>query len=163
MTALAFALKYWWVLAIVAVLGYASVRIYDAGQADTQRKWDASTAKGRKLVEELKKKQVVVTTKIETVYVDKVRTVYERGQTIVKQVPVYVPVDAPDLPGSVRVFHDAAAGGFLPDPARIPDAAPVELATFAGTVASNYTLCHADAVRFAGLQEWVREQQGLNP
>lgn len=159
----AFLIRYWWILAIVAVLGYAGVRIYDAGQADTQRKWDASAAKGRKLVEELKKKQVVVTTKIETVYVDKVRTVYEKGQTIVKQVPVYVPVDAPDLPGSVRVFHDAAAGGFLPDASRIPDAAPVELATFAGAVASNYTLCHADAVRFAGLQEWVLEQQGLNP
>ena len=156
-------LKYWWILAIAALLGYIGVRIYDAGQADTQKDWDSAIARGIIEVEKLKKKQVIVTTKIETVYVEKVRTVYEKGETIVKQVPVYVPADAPDLPGPLRVFHDAAAGNFLPDASRIPDAAPVELATFAGTVASNYTQCHVNAVRLEGLQAWVREQQGLNP
>jgi hypothetical protein len=155
--------KYWLHVLIAAAVIGALLWVYDAGKESKQKDWDAAVARGIIEAEKLKKKQVIVTTKIETVYVEKVRTVYEKGETIVKQVPVYVPADAPDLPGSLRVFHDAAAGNFLPDASRIPDASPVELATFAGTVASNYTVCHVNSVRLEGLQTWVREQQGLNP
>lgn len=163
MTALAFALKYWWVLAIVAVLGYASVRIYDAGQADTQRKWDASTAKGRKLVEELKKKQVVVTTRVETKYIDRIKTIREKGDVIVQKVPVYIPADTPDFPGGFRVLLDGAATGIVPDAGSELYAAPVPAQTLASSVADNYGTCLANAEQLRGLQEWVTQQKSLNP
>lgn len=163
MTALAFALKYWWVLAIVAVLGYASVRIYDAGQADTQRKWDASTAKGRKLVEELKKKQVVVTTKVETVYVDRVTTIREKGDAIEVVREVFVPADSGNIGGGFRLFHDAAVTGVIPESASILDAAPVPVADLADTIATNYERCHVAYATVEGLQDWILEQQKVNP
>lgn len=85
----------------------------------------------------------------------KIRTVF---QTIIKEVPKYVSVnDCPMSPG-FRVFHDSAANGQLPDPARIPDAAAVPASDVANTVAGNYETCLTTATRLTGLQEWVKAQ-----
>lgn len=89
---------------------------------------------------------------------EKIRTVFK---TIIKEVPTYVSInDCPMSPG-FRVFHDAAANGELPDPARIPDAAAVPAPDVANTVAENYQTCHQTAARLNGLQDWVRAQQSL--
>lgn len=163
MTALAFALKYWWVLAIVAVLGYAGVRIYDAGQADIQKDWDASVARGLIEVAKLKEKQVVVTTKIETVYVDRVRTIREKGDAIETVREVFVPADSGNIGGGFRLFHDAAVTGVIPESASILDAAPVPVADLADTIATNYERCHVAYATVEGLQDWILEQQKVNP
>lgn len=103
-------------------------------------------------------KTAAVTEKVVTVYVDKVRTVYRTGATIIKEVPVYVPVDAPALPGGFRVLHDAAAAGRVPDPAGLPDAAPVAAQAVAATVADNYTACHANTALLNAYQKWWAER-----
>lgn len=88
----------------------------------------------------------------------KIRTVFK---TIIKEVPTYVSInDCPMSPG-FRVFHDAAAHGELPDPARIADAAAVPAPDLANTVADNYQTCHANSARLTGLQDWVRAQQQI--
>lgn len=88
----------------------------------------------------------------------KVRTI---TKTIIREVPVYVSAnDCPMSPG-FRVLHDAAAAGELPDPARIPDAAPVTPPVLAETVADNYGTCRETAQRLIDLQGWVRSQQGV--
>jgi hypothetical protein len=99
-----------------------------------------------------------VTTKIETKYV---KVLVHDGvvtETIVKEVPVYVPASTPDLPGGFRVLHDASAAGVIPDPAAIADAAPVPVADAAKTIAQNYGSCRQVIHQLEGLQEWVREQ-----
>ena len=156
-------LKYWWVLALVAVLGYAGVRIYGAGQADTKKDWDASVARGVIEVAKLKEKQVVVTTKVETVYVDRVTTIREKGDAIEVVREVFVPADSGNIGGGFRLFHDAAVTGVIPESASILDAAPVPVADLADTIATNYERCHVAYATVEGLQDWILEQQKVNP
>lgn len=90
----------------------------------------------------------------------KIRTVTKET---IRYVPKFVRADDCPLSGGFRVLHDAAAEGRVPDPAGIPDAAAVAAQDAAATVADNYGACHENAKRLEGLQEWVREQQKLNP
>ena len=105
------------------------------------------------------------TVKVVTQYVDRVRVVREKGETIIKEVPVYVPVQADAACSINRGFvrlHDAAATGELPEPARDADAtaAGIALSAVAGTVAANYQSCHENAEQLRALQEWVGEMTG---
>lgn len=68
--------------------------------------------------------------------------------------------DFPMSPG-FRVFHDAAAAGEVPDPARVADATFASAESVASTVAQNYGACLDAAGRLTALQEWIREQQGV--
>mgnify|MGYP006051886379 FL=1 len=156
-------LKYWWILAIAALVTYLGFRGYDAGQEDIQKKWDASVARGIIEVEKLKKKQVVVTTKVETKYLTKTVTIREKARAIETVREVFVPVDSGSLPGGFRLFHDAAVTGVIPESASILDAAPVPVADVADTLASNYERCHVAYATVEGLQDWILEQQKVNP
>jgi hypothetical protein len=133
------------------------------GADGVQDKWDASAARGKAEVERLKAGAGKITVKVETKYVDRIRTIREKGDTVVREIPVYIGRDLPELPGAFRVLHDAAATGAVPDTASIPDAATVAPQDVASTVAGNYTSCLATAEQLTGLQEWVREQHALNP
>lgn len=90
-------------------------------------------------------------------------------QTIIKEVPVYVPAEADAryaLPVGLVRLHDAAATGSpLPDPARQSHDPAWNLAASGippsglGTViVENYGTCRADQARLADLQDWVRQQ-----
>jgi hypothetical protein len=93
-------------------------------------------------------------------------------QTQIKEVPVYVPVQADAryvLPDGLVRLHDLAALGLpVPETAGDVDAAagflepsrtpPSRLAT---TIVENYGVCHADAARLSGLQDWVLKQAAL--
>ena len=91
----------------------------------------------------------------------------EKGDTIIKEVPVYVPVQADAACSINRGFvrlHDAAAAGELPEPARDTDAAAagIALSAVAGTVAANYQSCHENAEQLRALQAWVREMAAIS-
>lgn len=120
-------------------LAYAA----QAGKADTQR-----AAAGVPIAQQQEARQA------------QVRTVFK---TITKEIPTYVQADACPLPAGFRVLHDAAAYGVVPDPAGVPDAAPVAAQDAAVTVTDNYEIAHATAERLAGLQAWIRAQQELKP
>lgn len=158
-------------LALVVLLALAGWKVhsygtarYKAGQADVQAKWDKSREAGRKEVERLRTAANRVTVRTETVYVDRVRTIREKGNEIVRQVPVYVPAGSPDLPGGFRLLHDAAAANSpLPASPGIADAAPVTAQAAAATVAANYAIAAENAARLTGLQDWVRQQCQANP
>lgn len=103
--------------------------------------------------------RTVVTERIVEKYLPAVVKIQTRTKTIIEKVPTYVSANDPPLPGGFRLLHDAAAAGAeLPDPAGIPDAAPVSAQDAARVVAENYGICRADQERFRGLQEWVSEQ-----
>lgn len=93
-------------------------------------------------------------------------------QTIIKEVPIYVPAEADArfvLPAGLVRVHDAAASGDpLPEPPGQPDdaawhleASDVPPSGLATTIAENYGMCRADMARFADLQDWVRQQQAV--
>ncbi|MCF3530881.1 hypothetical protein GUR46_18575 [Stenotrophomonas maltophilia] len=103
------------------------------------------------------------TTRVVTEYVDRVQVVHERGDTIVKEVPIYVTANADAActvsAGFVQLHDTAASGNATAGPAGDPDApaAATPLSVVAETVASNYATCHATAAQVVGLQELARE------
>ena len=144
----------------VALIGFGWIK----GASHVQARWDAAVQQQSLQTAAVRQRQAEATVKVVTQYVDRVRVVREKGGTIIKEVPVYVPVQADAActinRGFVRL-HDAAAAGELPEPARDADAAPagVALSAVAGTVAANYQTCHATAEQLRALQVWVGEMK----
>ena len=142
----------------VALVGFGWIK----GASHVQAQWDAAIQQQAPHTAAFRERQAQATVKVVTQYVDRVRVVREKGDTIVKEVPVYVPVQADAActinRGFVRL-HDAAAAGELPEPARDADAAAagIALSTVAGTVAANYQTCHENADQLRALQAWARD------
>jgi len=144
------------VLLAAALIGFGWIK--GAGHVQTQ--WDAAVQKQALQAAVIRERQAQATVKVVTQYVDRIRVVREKGDTIVKEVPVYVPVQADAActinRGFVRL-HNAAAAGELLEPARDADAAAagIALSAVAGTVAANYQTCHENAEQLRALQAWV--------
>ncbi len=138
-----------------ALLGFGWVR----GATHVQAKWDAEHDKQFLKVAHVQQKQAEATVKIVTQYVDRVKIVHETGDTIIKEVPKYVPSDSCALPAGFRVLHDAAANNTVPDPAGRTDAQPVPAQDAATTVATNYQQYYELAAQLKALQDWIRAQE----
>ena len=142
----------------VALIGFGWVK----GAVQVQTRWEAAVQQQTLQAAALRERQAQATVKVVTQYVDRVRVVREKGDTIFKEVPVYVPAQADAActinRGFVRL-HDAAAAGELPKPAGDANApaAGLALSAVAGTVAGNYQSCHENAEQLRALQAWVRE------
>lgn len=99
-----------------------------------------------------------------TQYVDRERVIRLKGDTIIKEVPRYVPIEADAgcvVPRGFVRLHDAAAAGAVPD-SDTGDAdattSGVALSAVAGTVAGNYTDSHANSAQLMSLQQALRDQ-----
>lgn len=144
---------------LMALLGGAGYYLYDLGRDHKQLEWDAAIARGTALVNDLKAQANAVTTVTETVYVDRVQTITEKGKIIREQIPIYIPSDSAYLPGGFRLLHDAAASNTIPSPTGIPDAAPVGVAEATATITGNYEACLKNSLTLESLQTWVRKQR----
>jgi hypothetical protein len=165
---LTLALRHWKPIAALALIlaliasGYALKARVEAQKREVAAlKAEVVKAKAQAAAEAHKRAQAEASIRVVTKYVDRVKVVAGRTQTIIKEVPIYVPATDPDLGAGWRVLHDAAAQGVLPDPARIADAAPVPAQDAAETVAGNYGVCHETAEQVKALQDWIRAQQAL--
>jgi len=141
----------------VALLGFGWVK----GASHVQARWDDAVGRQALATVHVQQRQAEATVKVVTQYVDRVRTVHVTGETLIKEVPIYVSPDSPALPGGFRMLHDAAALGQLPDPARVADAPAVPAQDAAATVAANYLTCRENAEQLTALQSWIREQYQL--
>lgn len=127
----------------------------------------ARTEKAQEVAERLRTETVRRKKEIkETVvhhYMDRWRTIVEKGDTIVKEVPVYVTEKADAqctfTRGFVGVFNDAASGtslrtttGDLDAPAEGLKASAVAAATV-----DNFRTCHENAEQLRALQEWAEK------
>ncbi|QDS20769.1 hypothetical protein [Xanthomonas citri] len=99
--------------------------------------------------------------RVVTKFIDRVQIVRETGATITREIPIYVTQKADAacaIPAGFVRLHDAAATGHpAGPPTGDPDApAPgITLSAIAGTVADNYTSCHATAAQLSALQDWI--------
>jgi len=143
---------------LAVVFGFGWVK----GAGHVQAKWDAANLSATEVNAQHGKRQAEITTQVVTQYVDRWRTVHDAGQTIIKEVPVYVPADSPALPGGFRLLHDAAATGQLPDAAGSTDAPAVPAQDAAETVAGNYLTCRENAEQLIALQAWVHKQSSVS-
>ncbi|MGV7167014.1 hypothetical protein ACDI35_05100 [Xanthomonas axonopodis pv. cajani] len=99
-------------------------------------------------------------TTVVTKYVDRVQIVRQAGATITREIPIYVTQKADaacTIPAGFVRLHDAATGNPAGPPTGDPDApaAGITLSAVAGTVADNYTSCHATAEQLSALQDWI--------
>ena len=147
----------WLAMLVLAAAVFATGWVKGASQV--QARWDAATGAQAVAVAAVKQHQAEATVQVVTQYVDRVHTVRVAGETIIKEVPVYVPADSPALPGGFRLLHDAAARGELPDAASAADAPAVPAQDLAATIAANYLSCRENAEQLTALQAWVVSQQ----
>jgi hypothetical protein len=132
------------------------------GASHVQAQWDAATAAQQQAQARTQIRQAEATVQVVTQYVDRIQVVREKGDTLIQEVPVYVPIHADAACTVHRGFvslHDAAAAG---EPPSAPgDAnAPAEglaLSAVAATVVSNYQTCHENAEQLKALQDWIRQ------
>lgn len=148
-------------LAMLALAAAVFATGWVKGASQVQARWDAATGIQTVAVATVKQRQAEATVQVVTQYVDRVHTVREVGQTIIKEVPVYVPADSPALPGGFRLLHDAAARGEPPDATGSADAPAVPAQDLAATVAANYLSCRENAEQLTALQAWITRQSGI--
>jgi len=150
------------ILIAIAVLAavYALGNYHGANRVQTS--WDLEKAQQAEAAANTATEQANATVKVVTEFVDRVQVVREKGKTIIKEVPVYVPsTDSCDLSGGFRVLHDAAAANTLPDSTRVADAPAANAQTVAATVAENYNTCHGIREQLIGLQAWAAAQGAI--
>ena len=140
------------------------VSTYIAGAISNQAEWQTKILEQSVEIAELKAREAVVTTEVVTKYIDKIRIIKEKGNEIIK----YITTESDnkcDLPNSFSVLHNAAAKNELPDPAGATDAttSSIKLSEATTTIIENYGVCALNAQQVIGLQDWIREQQRLNP
>lgn len=142
----------------IALFGFGWLK----GTNHIQAKWDAATATQQLSQAQVQTRQAEATVQVVTQYVDRIQIVREKGDTLIQEIPVYVPVQADAACTVHRGFvslHDAAAAGELPTAPRNPDA-PAEglaLSAVAATVVTNYQTCHENAEQLKALQDWIRQ------
>ncbi|UEP28267.1 hypothetical protein [Burkholderia sp. B21-007] len=147
--------------AAVVVIAIQHARLVDAGQRAEDL---ARDVRERTAERDAARRDV----KVVTQYVDRVQVVREKGDAIIKEVPVYVDREADracTVPvGFVRVHDGAAANMPVGDP-RGADAAPsgIALSAVAATVTGNYTTCHENAEQLTALQARVRDAEDPAP
>lgn len=105
--------------AILALLLAFEWWVYSKGQESTQRKWDAQKAELQAAHYAEVERLQAVNRQVEVRYMDRVRTVQGKTQTIVKEVPRYVTqIDDSRCtipPGFISLLNAAAQG-------RVPEA-----------------------------------------
>jgi hypothetical protein len=150
-------------VASIAILVFG---VYMEGGIATQEKWEARVAEVKL---EMAKKEIAsaeTTTKVVTKYINKVQIVKEKGNEIIKQVPVYITKDADakcDVLTGFVMLHDSASRNEVPDPTRKVDGttSEVKISGVAETVIDNYTTYHQVAEQLKSLQEWIKLQQSI--
>ena len=141
--------------------------VYMEGGIATQEKWEAKVAEVKLEMAKKETASAEVTTKVVTKYINKVQIVKEKGNEIIKQVPVYITKDADtkcDVPTGFVMLHDSASRNEVPDSARKIDGTTsnVKISGVAETVVDNYTTYHQVAEQLRSLQEWIKEQQKIH-
>ena len=117
---------------------------------------------------ELEKKGAEITVDVVTKYVDRFTVVSEKGDEIIREVPVYVTekADANCIITDGWVYnHNKAAAGI--DQTRIPKAPSnpdeastgVALSDTSKTIGENYKRYHQVVEQLKSLQEWIQQQE----
>ncbi len=160
----------WWVWAFLVAVGalwYYGDYKYDAGRAEVQALWDTQKAKDAAEIKRLKEESGKVTERVVTEYVDRVKVVREKGDTIIKQVPVYVTVENDAActvnRGFVSLWNRSNKGFVSGAPARTDgEASEVRLSDIAAQHAREATICRSTETQLESLQDWVSEQRRVH-
>ena len=104
-----------------------------------------------------------VTEQVRTEYITKIEKVRVKGDTIIKEIPKYVPRETSNkcnINNGFVILHNAAANNTLPEATGGIDeeAKGVGLDTVAEVTAENYKRYYETVTQLESLQEWVNKQ-----
>ena len=150
---------------VAALYAFALGLAYLKGGEAERLRWEALDAQKEAAMLQAVQRAARIEDRVIYRTVDRWRTVVEKGETIVREVPTYVTVESDRrcvVPVGFARVHDAAAhNSVLPASAGPADEADsrIALSTVAETVAGNYQSCHENAEQLRALQTWVREMK----
>lgn len=151
-----------WVCAGVLVAGYSWGEFrYHEGKQEVQTAWDDAVRQAKQTTKNLSHDQKEITKGVTTVYVDRVKVIHEKADTIIKYIPKYIPDGSCMLPGGFRLLHDAAATNTIPEAPGGVDDIPVSAQEATATVTENYATCQVIRSNLISLQTWVSQQYNL--
>jgi hypothetical protein len=146
----------------IAIYAYGEYK-ENVGEATVQLAWDAQKKLDKEAADKDKMFRDVSTSVTHVVYKERLRTITEKGETIVRIQENFVPVDSGYLPSGFRVYYDAAVTNTIPDTASIATGTPVAVADVARISAINYAQCNKAYALVDGWNEWADKQCALNP
>jgi hypothetical protein len=154
-------------LVALAMIGTACYFVWQAGADSVRIKWEEERTREAAEAARRKGEAGKVTLKEVTKYVDRMRTVYKSGDTIIKEIPVYVTKqnDARCTvnDGFVSVWN-LSNQGELPGPPGPADAAPsaVVLSDIATQHTRESTQCRAVEAQLIALEAWITKQCAIH-
>lgn len=140
--------------------------IYCYGGYGVEVEWRKKVAEMQAEMDRKDAESAVVTEKIVTKYVEKVKVVKEKGDVIVKKVPEFITVKSDAecvIPKSFVLLHDSASKNEVPNTTGPIDdsASTVKLSDVARTVTINYSNYHQLSEQLKALQDWIRQQEKI--
>lgn len=153
---------YLFVAAAIGVYVYGEYK-ENIGEAKIQLAWDAQKKKDKEAYDKDKMFRDVSTSVTQVLYKERIKTITQKGDTIVRIQENFVPVDSGYLSAGFRVYYNAAITNTIPDTASIAKATPVAVADVARTDAINYARCNVAYEVVKGWNEWADAQCKLNP
>lgn len=150
----------WIGLGCIFALWYA----YHSGYKNCEKD---QAAKAVKVVEKIVYKQGKVTERVVTKFQDRIVKVRVAGETIIKEVPVYVTPEndaACIINNGFVSLWNRANQGTIPEAASAIDGAPseVRLSEVASQHGAEALVCRETETKLEALQDWVREQERIN-
>ena len=149
-------------LLIVALAIGIEIHGQHKGAARIQKLWDSDVAKAEAQAETLRLMRQGAIDKRETKSFAVAVKRREIVQSNLAKIDTYAPPNVPPLPGTFRLWHDAAAAGKDLDDSRAADAASVSLKAASTTIAGNYAACLDDQQRLTDLQAIISTLTGAN-
>ncbi|MDB5768008.1 MAG: hypothetical protein JWQ61_2822 [Collimonas fungivorans] len=151
-------------LALASAAAVFGTICYNKGKQGEGEKHIAYVNQQAERSNKIAKAQRVVVAQTQIKYVDRIKTIYVKGEIVEKQVPIYI-TQADNArfavnTGFVRLY-DAAWAGDDPGPATDSDREPagISLAQVAAVDAGNATSCHAWRELALGLREYYAHLQ----
>ena len=153
---------------IVEVLSVAivSFSLYMEGGIANEAEWKLKVKEAEAKVAQKETQAVEATVKVVTKYVKTVETIKEKGDVIIKEIPMYITkVDDSmcAVPNGFVLLHDSASRNEVSDSTGVPNASAsdVKISEVAGTVIENYTTYYQLAEQLKALQDWIKQQQTI--
>lgn len=151
-------------IALAGLIGGAFYGGYAKGSAQSKIEISGYEKKVAQLNAENKTKQIQINTVVETKYVDRVKTITKTAEATHDTIIKYVPQQYNLSLGWIYSYNQSLKGlDINPKQASVSTASGVSDRDTLDIIARNNAKSLINSERLTSLQEWIREQQKLNP
>lgn len=138
------------------------ISIFGEGYVFATKKWESAVKEYQEKVAIAEKKSQEVTTKIETVVVEKVKVIKETTNENKTAITKYV-TDECQLSNAAVIVHDSSSKNVVPPSTigSVTGTSRVKVPELLTTVTDNYGTCHEIREKLKGWQDWYKNQKEI--